>query len=242
MPWEESRLVTLTLDRNLTGSSADAYLFIREQKALGRFFVRLRRLGVIIQDWAGQMEFHRDGTPHFHILIRTRTGAQGMIGGQALRQAWPWGRVHEDYFKNKTHYDNTVGYFGKAGYFHKGKQYQTELPDYFKSEYFKGRRIMRFYSARRPASEERTLVKKNPAPKKSETISARKLTVCGQFTHIYAQYEDWAGFPKSESRYLMTIAVPYKEFKVRHPGYYQPGIGYSFFLSGAPPEELPCPF
>ena len=104
MPWEESRLVTLTLDRNLTGVGADAYLFIREKKALGRFFVKLRRQGVVVRDWAGQMEFHRDGTPHYHILIRTQAGPRGMIGGDALRLAWPWGRVHEDYFKDQAHY------------------------------------------------------------------------------------------------------------------------------------------
>ncbi|UQZ87739.1 hypothetical protein C4J81_00380 [Deltaproteobacteria bacterium Smac51] len=242
MPWQESRLVTLTLDRAKVGIGADAYMWFREKKALGRFFVGLERQGVEVKDWAGQIEFHKDGTPHWHLLVWTKKGKAGMIGNARLKAAWPWGGVHEDYFKDRAHYDNTVGYFGKSGYFHKGKKYQTELPDYFRSDYFKGKRIARFYSARRKSDNPSEQVETEKEPEPSQTITGRKLATCGQFTHIWFYTSDRAGFERSEAHYSECINVPYNDFVEDHAGAYVPGFGYSFFLSGIPPEVSECPF
>lgn len=242
MPREESRLVTLTLDRRKVGEGADAYIWFREQKALGRFFVSLERQGLRVKDWAGQIEFHKDGTPHWHLLIRTQKGKAGMIGNERLKVAWPWGGVREDWFKNQAHYDNTVGYFGKTGYFHKGKKYQTELPDYFRSEYFKGKRIARFYSARRKSENPEETHTSEADPKPSQTITGRKLQTCGQSTLIWYYTDDGPGFLRSEVHFSERVFTPYKEFVESIAGSYVEGIGYSFFLSGVPPELPPCPF
>lgn len=242
MPREESRLVTLTFDRRKVGEGAAAYIFSREKKVIGRFIVSLERQGVEIKDWAGQIEWHEDGTPHWHLLVRTKRGSSGMIGNERLLIAWPWGGVHEDYFKSEKHYQNTVGYFGKTGYFEKGKKYQTVLPDYFDSEYFKGKRIMRFYSARRPSGEDMPESHTNKEPEKSETITGRKVKTCGQFTHLWYYVEDRAGFDKSEVFYGRCLNIPYKDFVGQCPGEYVPGFGYAFYLSGVPPQLEPCPF
>lgn len=241
IPWDEARFVTLTLDRDKCGEGADAYMYFREKKMLGRFFVSLERLGVKILDWAGQMEFHDDGTPHWHLLVWTEGGK--MIGQDKIHQAWPWGRmIREEYFENRKRYENTVGYFGKAGYFHKKKKHQTILPDYFKSDYFQGKKIIRFYSARRPSPDPKERPEPKKEPEKSETITGRKLATCGQFTHIWYYREDEAGFAQSEVGYSQCLNIPYKEFLDQCPGEFVPGFGYAFFLSGVPPEVEPCPF
>ena len=245
MPWKESRLVTLTLDREKVGSGADAYIWFREKKALGRFFVSLERQGVEVKDWAGQIEWHNDGTPHWHLLIRTKPGKAGMIGQDQLHKAWPWGRMlKEDYFKNKAHYDNTVGYFGKCGYFHKGKKHQTELPDYFKSDYFKGKRIARFYSARRPSGDRQEQNPPKSDPEPSDTVTGRKLATCGQSTLLWYwdRDVDECGFPVADLRFLERSLTPFADFVKGCPGKFEQGIGYTFWPSGAPPDHGPCPF
>jgi len=166
-----------------------------------------------------------------------------MIGQDRIHQAWPWGRiVHEEYFKNKKHYNRLVGYFGKAGYFHKGKKHQVILPDYFKTEYFRGKRIARFYSARRSGGDIARSTPKEKEPQPSETVTGRKLATCGQMTLLfYRPKYDWTGiFPSHELILFDELCMPYKDFVNQCPGEYVKGLGYSFHLSGAPP--VPCPF
>lgn len=239
MPWDEVRFVTLTLDREVVGEGADAYLFARAHKIIGRFFVDLKRLGVEWLDWAGQMEFHGDGTPHWHILVWMDKGR--MIGQDNIHKAWPWGRmIKEEYFKTRQHYDRTVGYFGKTGYFHKRKKHQTILPDYFKSDFFKGKRVMRFLSARRPSDNPRPTQPKTENPKKSEVITAMKLQTCGEFVHIWYRCYDELGWPGGALKYGFCAQYSYKKFLNDVPGDFIPMVGYGFNLDGSPPE--PCPF
>ena len=241
MPWKETRLVTLTLDREVTGEAADAYVLMREKKAIGRFFVTLERMGVEFHDWAGQIEWHRDGTPHWHLLVWTKGGK--MIGGDRIRAAWPWGKiVQEEYFKTQAHYDKTVGYFGKAGYFHKGKKHQTILPDYFRSEYFRGKRIARFYSARRPSGQTQEPEPAKSEPQASSTITGRKLKTCGQSTLIYGYVNDVHGFQSDQLWFCDRLMVPYKDIVDLLPGSYEAGVGYNVWLSGSPPPVDAMPF
>jgi hypothetical protein len=208
------------------------------------FFVTLKRHGVEVKDWAGQIEWHKDGTPHWHMLIRTKAGKAGMIGNADLKRAWPWGGVYEDYFKSQTHYDNTVGYFGKSGYFHRGKKHQTELPDYFRSEYFKGKRIARFCSARRPSGEPREQAPLKSEPEPSTTITGQKLQTCGQSTLIWYWDRSFneAGFPDDDLRFMERVFVPFADFVRDCPGKFEQGLGYTFWPSGTPPDIGLCPF
>jgi hypothetical protein len=230
----------LTLDRNKVGVGADAYIWLREKKALGRFFVNLGRHGVEVKDWAGQIEFHKDGTPHFHLLIRTMDGFKGQIGYEKLKMAWPWGGFKERYFKNKYDYHAIIGYFGKAGYFEQGKEYQTILPDYFKSEYFRGKKIIRFYTARKKGNGGSGTKTNKESDPESGTIPGYRMESCGRYTIIYYYRDDDDVFPKSELKFLERLPIPYKEFRQLTVGDYVDCVGYRFYLSGKYPViEVP---
>lgn len=49
--------------------------------------------------------------------------------------------MNEDYIKSESHWQAITGYFQKKGYFHKGKGYQTALPDWARKS---GQHIRRF--------------------------------------------------------------------------------------------------
>jgi len=242
IPWDECRFITLTMDSLKTGNGADAFIFCREKKILGRFIQNLKREGIKVNDWCGQMEFHKNGNPHFHILVRTCKGPSGKIGNEMLLKAWPWGYVHEDYFKTEKDYNRVVGYFGKTGYFHKGKEYQTALPDYFKSEYFRGMKIQRFFSARRPSTHKAQPKIKNPNPKQSKSLTWNTIHQCGKRTIIFYYKKDESGFNDTEQKFLQVLDVPYEYFKVMFWGKYVQGRGYIFSLTGTKPDTPPCPY
>ena len=242
IPWEEARFITLTLDRDKVGCGADAFEWYRKKKPIGRFLVNLKRQCFSIKDWCGQIEWHRDGTPHFHLLLRTEKGFKGMIGNSRLLKAWPWGVVREDYFTSEKNYQAVVGYFGKSGYFHKGKEHQTHLPDYFKSDYYRGKRVFRFLNARSASkrkSEER-VTPKGVSGKKKPLMSTplNRVEVCGRSTLIFYAKPDEMGFPASDYKFLTKITCPYSYFKVFFEGDYLSGLGYRFFLDGKYPDEL----
>jgi len=230
IPWDEARFLTLTLDREKVGEGADAYIWFREKKPLGRFFVSLARQGIKVNDWCGQIEFHKDGTPHFHLLVRTSKGPGGMIGNERLLKAWPWGIVWEEYFRTYKDYENTVGYFGKAGYFHKKKEHQTKLPDYFASEYFRGMKIIRFYAARLKGVVPQEVSRETL--KESQSKAFDRVQECGKSTVVYSvSYDDH--YNEYET-FLERINIPYGQFMVMCPGFYKKGRGYIFFLDGDP--------
>jgi hypothetical protein len=243
IPWNEARFVTLTFDPLKVGMGSDAYIWFRKNKPLGRFIQNLKRNGINVKDWVAQMEFQRNGTPHFHSLIRTKTGPFGKIGNEVLRKAWPWGYIREEYFKTEKDYHAVVGYFGKAGYFQKGKKYQTELPDYFKSEYFKGWKIIRFYCARRGEGPKKNYEKTGKI-KPCISIPGFRSSSCGKYTDIYSIHEVLDGnvsYPVY--KFLDRIKVQYVIFKKFVPCDYQNGVGLRVFLSGEIPKDfLHCPF
>jgi hypothetical protein len=102
---------------------------------------RVRGIGVL--DWLWIMEFHEDGFPHWHLFVEVNeVGKQGMIGEKALKKYWKGGDyVHEDYIRNKGHWDEVVGYFEKNGYFEKGKSHQGLLPSWARNRLGRIRRF-----------------------------------------------------------------------------------------------------
>jgi hypothetical protein len=89
------------------------------------------------------MEFHKDGYPHWHLFVEVKDeGKGGMIGGNLLRRYWKGGDyVIETYIRNKSHWDELVGYFDKKGYFEKGKGYQGILPEWARNRFGRIRRF-----------------------------------------------------------------------------------------------------
>jgi hypothetical protein len=242
IPWDEARFVTLTMDPHKCGEGADAYLFYREHGQIGYFIDRLRRLGIKIIDWCGFIEFHLNGNPHFHLLIRTKKGSAGMIGNKTLLKAWAYGYVKEEHFATYKHYENLVGYLGKAGYLHKNKEYQSVLPDYFQSEFFAGKRVLRFLSARKNERVKRP----KPEPEKTEkkarakTLTWNRIKKCGRETIMFYFQKDGSGFDDTIIKYLGKVPIPYDYFKVMIKGRYSQGRGLRIDLTGT--DDEPCPF
>jgi len=70
-----------------------------------------------------------------------------MISLEMLLWAWSYGLVREEYFRNEGHWKNIAGYFAEKGYFEKGKEYQTRLPDDVKENMNRRvRRITQYYN------------------------------------------------------------------------------------------------
>jgi len=94
------------------------------------------------------LEFYEDGFPHWHFLIEVeKEGKSGMISLEMLLWAWSYGLVREEYFRNEGHWKNIAGYFAEKGYFEKGKEYQTRLPDDVKENMNRRvRRITQYYN------------------------------------------------------------------------------------------------
>jgi len=167
--YKKTRHVILTTDRNNFINELDALQIITAKKALSAFIRKLRKgkkikrgnqwvyihLPVIITQAIAVLEFHKDGFPHWHLLIEVEgTGKAGMIGGENLHRSWKYGVVRETYFRNLSHWNNIAGYFADKGYFEKGKKYQTELPELIKEHINKRIRRITYYPGKREGIEE----------------------------------------------------------------------------------------
>lgn len=154
--YQKTRHVILTTDREKFTNGLEALRTITDEKSLSAFIRKLwkgkkRKVGnkweclhlpIKIKQALAVLEFYRDGFPHWHLLIEVEDeGKAGMIGNSNLLRSWKHGIVKETYFHNLNHWRNIAGYFADKGYFEKGKEYQTELPEEIKEHY--GRRIRR---------------------------------------------------------------------------------------------------
>ncbi|GHV56367.1 hypothetical protein FACS189460_1010 [Deltaproteobacteria bacterium] len=129
LDYTKTRFLTLTFDRTIYGQGQAAYYRAKAEKPVGRFMQNLARHGVKIEDWTCNLEFHRDGTPHFHLLVQVdKPGYGGQIGQAVIHECWPFGRIHETYFKTEADFQAFLGYLNKTGYLTKNKDFQGELP------------------------------------------------------------------------------------------------------------------
>lgn len=68
--WTKVMMIPLTLDQKKFGSGEDAFLFVREKRAIGRFVRELKRKKIVhCSKYFASLEFHANGYPHWHILI-----------------------------------------------------------------------------------------------------------------------------------------------------------------------------
>lgn len=160
--YRKTRHVILTTDRNKFHNNLVALEAITGGKCLYAFLRKLERgkkkkVGkhwiwefepIKISNALAVLEFYEDGYPHWHFLIEVeKEGKAGMIGGEMLHWAWSYGIVRETYFRNADHWKNIAGYFAEKGYFEKGKEYQTRLPENVKEKLNRRvRRITQYYS------------------------------------------------------------------------------------------------
>ncbi len=133
MDWTRVRQVVLSVDPSLYQNGEEAYEDITHRRGIGNLIKNLERTdGIRIVDYAGSIEWHENGLPHWHIFIETEEeGKSGMIGHANIKRRWPYGiYVNESYIKSEEHWVNLTGYFNSHGYFEKGKRYQGVLPDW----------------------------------------------------------------------------------------------------------------
>lgn len=132
MDWQRVRHIVLTVDREKFESGLDAWLNIMRKKAIANLIWNLRRTAKVnVIDWIWVMEFHRDGYPHWHILVEVKDqGKWGMIGQKLLHKYWVFGAyIREEFIRSKKHWSVMTGYFKENGYFG-DKGSQSTLPEW----------------------------------------------------------------------------------------------------------------
>jgi len=142
MDYRRVRHITPTIARDQFNTLEEAYHLFNA----GEFVSRLtrgkkKRVGVkwtteyIFEpiQWKSYLwfvEFHIDGTAHFHLVLEVeKIGQGGMIGGDRLRYYWPYGRINEGYFETEKHWLNFMGYELNKGYASEEKAHQGQLPE-----------------------------------------------------------------------------------------------------------------
>lgn len=219
--WERTRHVMLSIDRDQFNTGEEAFKYVSEKKLIPNMIWNLQRIqGIDVQDWMWIVEFHKDGFPHWHLFIEVgEKGSCGMIGGNLLRQYWPWGRwVHESRIFDKQHWRNLLGYFDKHGYFGKPKEYQNSLPQWA----VKWDRIIKRYGAKILPSVDQDKKIKNVglglcarSPRRSYLLI---LSDCGAKTRV--QVTNW------QLSIDRMVDVPYLALRGALKGCYVVGVGY----------------
>jgi hypothetical protein len=250
MDWRSTRFITLTVDPSLFDSAQDAWEYLTKNKKIAQLIHNLKRTqGISVRDYVWILEFHRNGFPHWHILVDTeKTGKNGMIHFSNLKKYWKWGHVDEKYFKTKKDWHRLVGYFGKHGYFHEKKAHQARLPQWGKE--YRGtikrtssgriqsawkpshvlaqeeeRKRMREITKKHIQSEEENLMKRNGCSDETPQEEGRKeyktiIDSCGSMTHAVIMQNDLPFMG-------FSIRIPISKMKIQFPtGEFCRGVGY----------------
>jgi len=125
------KMVTLTLDRDLFGGDPLAG-FLAARKRLVRFIRDLRDAGLIGKiRWGRKMEFHKDGWPHWHLMLeyRDKWTVEEM---QRIAEIWRLGRVNVVSIKTRE-FVYEFKYLSKSV----GSDGEQNLPGWFANFYSK---------------------------------------------------------------------------------------------------------
>jgi hypothetical protein len=257
--WKHVREVMLSVDRGKFHDAEDCNRKISSWRGIGEFIKNLARTdGVKIVDWIAFKEWHRDGFPHWHILIETEDeGREGMIGAKRIRERWPHGIwVTEKFIESQEHWNNLVGYFDRHGYFEKGKGYQGKLPEWaMKSTHKKMKRwiskrggdqeairLMRmdwnaqdeklenFSMIQGMIHEEKQLSKDKKLSAREEKNYEQILASCGMRTRIVIRNNSLDDSFK--------VDIPYSEIKSGWEWTYKEGKGLTMSLSKSEKEAF----
>lgn len=255
-----TRHVILTSDRDKFTDNIDALRTITEKKALSAFLRKLEKgkkvkkgnawvwlyPSIKISKVFAVLEFYEDGFPHWHLLIEVEAiGKAGMIGGETLHWAWKYGIVRETYFRNQNHWNNIAGYFADKGYFEKGKEFQTVLPENIKENYKRRIRRITFYNHRMDSQkgvvheeEHLDITEQEAYEECSKYFKDKKKDKENEKTFIgykavLAKCGAKTFFKVSAYGIIfeMILPVPFQEMKELIKPEYQPGQGYLCNLS-----------
>lgn len=191
MDWRRVREVMLSVDRNQFKDGQEAFEFLTDSKRVRDLIKNLKRTAKCkILKVLKFLEWHRDGFPHWHLIIEVEDyGKAGMIGEESLHRYWPWGRITEGYIKDEYHWKNMVGYFRDHGYWGKNKGHQVVLPLWAR-DYDKRIRRWSGLGGKNTSSVERLAVKNT---KKRHVRAMRPyhliLDECGVNTRVEISWE-----------------------------------------------------
>ena len=134
MDWRRVRHIVLTVDRGKFDDGEHAYDEIRNKKVIKGMVRNFRRvMERNVGDWIWVLEFHKDGFPHWHVLVEVEAGK--MIGRDVLKRYWPYGfYLREEFMHDEDHWKRLSGYFDKHGYFG-DKGSQSRLPGWALDKY-----------------------------------------------------------------------------------------------------------
>lgn len=192
--WRKVRQVMLSVEREKFPDGPEScYRSISESKAVPSMVKNLGRgrgKKVKVVDWVRILQWHKDGFPHWHLLILTDTaGFEGMIGQEKIHRYWPYGGIHESPFKSKNHFLKMAGYLKGHGYL-QGEGYQGNLPDWALDADIKIKRIegKHFMAVRKEKSldTESEEGKRAMSPKRPYRVI---LDECGEKTRMSIEFE-----------------------------------------------------
>jgi hypothetical protein len=221
MDWKRVRQVVLTVDREVFKSGQEALESMKNTKAIPNMIWNLKRVkGLGVIDWLWVLEWHGDGFPHWHLFIEVeKEGGEGMIGGDVIRKYWGRAKwVKESFVESEEHWKSIVGYFQKNGYFGKGKEDQTRLPEWA-LEY--SLMIKRFGSMVLPKMDEEKKIGLGVGfGKKREGRRSYKMILneCGKKSRISVKGEIIS--------FEIDLVVDYWKFRNELKGDYVKGVGF----------------
>ncbi len=258
--YKATRQVVLTVDlKKFENDPQFAFEELKRTKVVPQFIHNLRRTEKVkIVDWAWNLEWHTDGSPHWHLFIQTRKGRKGQIGNERLLAHWKHGMVFESFIRSRKHWERFTDYFGANGYFNpnsniesKDKSHQLELPEWAKKVTYKIRKTGSMNQKHAPTgfiedtengqgSKIEGSVKPKQTIQQPEKTYEEILNSCGQTTYCQIRRGDGNLFWKK-------IDIPYKLFK-EFPGEYLHSVGHliqmtldGFWLFLALYDETPEP-
>lgn len=235
MDWRRVRRVDFTLDPSLFKNPQEAHK-LSERKLSDTIQAIERKAGREVLGYRWFKEWHRDGFPHWHVLIEM-AGPSKMIGGDVLREVWGQGRVYEDYFKDENQWVKFVGYLGKTGYLAKDKAHQVRLPQWVLDT---NARVRRTGGSEKPEAKEKPWADDedvedwlkrfgHQAPEEHNQIRSHGeiLATCGGGVHLYILQG------KAELIYYGLSKEKYEDFKSRE-GEFLKGLGFAIKME---PQE-----
>jgi len=256
--WKRTREIVLTINPAMFKTPREAFEHVREHKLLSRFLRNIQRgkkvkIGkrwipkhrpVEITRWMYFIEWHKDGRPHWHVIIETKQyGRFSMIGQDMIHHYWPVGKwIYESHISSLKHWQRKVGYFGLHGYFQDDKKHQTRLPEW--SLNIPGLKIRRSSHSHRSGNTGIDLLEqcddRTPPqildPDTGEIFTPATLTydrrfkLCGRCTFLTAYFKD--------KQIDGLFNIPYKQVRKDYPGQYREGTGYLFSLSEQEAKSL----
>ena len=249
--WPRTREIVLTIRREGFEDGKEAYAYAMEHKLIPGFMRNLQRGKKIkrgkdwvqeyepvkVTKWLAFLEWHKDGFPHWHIIVETEQyGRFSQIGEAMIHHYWPqavW--VYENYFNSAEHWNKKVGYFGSHGYFQDDKEHQTRLPEWALN--IPGLKIRRSTHSKRLTPTTNDAVDSIEEGKKAyildpdtgELLSPKSITydrrfkLCGRctFLTIFMKGKQIDGL----------FNLPYREVRKTYQGQYREGTGYMFHVS-----------